>query len=133
MPIHFSHGPVKVYLVPKSSRHFLVYTPRTHIPCLHWCCGLYIKKLKVSGKQGRGHVEHICCHQEIDEHRLQNLVPEVSGEPAPVEDRTHADVVKWIESIEQSGSGVVKLTEPFETLKELLELGDFRLQLPPDV
>ena len=60
-------------------------------------------------------------------------MPEISGEPAPVENRTHADVVERVESIEQSAPGLIELGEPSKTSHELLEFLDFRLQILPDV
>ena len=131
--VYPANGPVEVYLVPKSSGQIFVDAPRAAVPRLHRGRGFNIEELQITGKQGRGHFEHVGGHQEVDEHRLQYLVPKISGKPAEVENRTHAYVIERVESIEQSGPGPVEPTKPPQAFQEPLEFRDFRLQLPPDI
>ena len=56
------------------------------VPWSHVCMGggaLDVEELKISAEERRRHVEHVRRHQEVDEHRLQDLVPEVAGGNRP--------------------------------------------------
>ena len=61
---------------------------------------------------------------------FRTLVAEITREPAKVEQRSHAEIVERVESVERSGPAPVEATEPFQALQEFLELLDFGLQLP---
>ena len=82
-------------------RHAFVDGSRALVPCLHGCGAFYIEEFKISGKERSRHIEHIGRHQEIDEHGLQYLVPEVPGKTSQIQNRTHADVIERVERVQQ--------------------------------
>ena len=132
-PVDLAHRAVEMDLVPEARRQRFVDAPGAPVPGLHRSRRLDIEKLQVAGEQRRRHVEHVRCHQEVDEHGLENLVSEIAREPAQVENGAHADVVERVEGTEQPGSRAVEPTEPLQAFEPALEFLDVRLQLAPDV
>ena len=119
--------------VPEVGRQRLVDAPRCAAPGLHRGCGLDVEKLQITHEQRRRHVEHVGRHQEIDEHRLQDLVAEIAREPAQIEHRAHADIVVGVERVQELRPRAVEPAEPFHPGDSLLESHDLGPQLAPDV
>ena len=125
--VHLPHRAAKIYLVPKVCRQVFVDAPRSPVPCLHGCSGFDIEKFEIPGKERCRHIEHICRHQKIDEHRLQDLIPEVPGKSAQIQNRPHADVIERVEGIQKLGLGTAQPTKPMQTPQDPLELRNLGL------
>ena len=132
-PVHLTDGSVEVDLVPETRRQLLVDPPGALVPRLHRRRDFDVEELEVLREERGGHVEHVRRHQEIDEHRLQDLVPEVPGEAGQVQHRSHADVVEWIEGVQELRARIREPPEAVQHAQDALELPDLVLQLLSDV
>ena len=112
LAVHLADRPVEIDLVPEIGRHIVVDASSSLVPRLHGRRGFDIKEFEVPRKERCGQVEHIGRHQEVDEHGLQYLVPEVPGKSAQVQNRPHADVVERIEGIQKLRLGTAQPAEP---------------------
>ena len=132
-PMDLAHRPAEMDAVAEAGRQRLVDAPRAAAPGLHRGRGLDVEELEIAREQRRRHVEHVGRHQEVDEHRLQDLVAKIAREPAEIEHRPHADIVVRVERVEQPGACAVEPAEALHPRQQFLEFGDLRLQLAPDV
>ena len=96
---------------------------------MHGGCCLYIEELQIPGEERGRNVEHASRQYEVNEHGLQNLVPEVVGQLRQVQDGPHGDVVERVQRIKEPRAGAGQHADLPQHPQKALEPLDFTLKL----